>query len=262
MLLLFVDPGCGPCAALLHEAARWEREHAEAFSLLVVSRGTPKENRKKVAGDHGFRHVLLQEKYEVSERYSTVGTPSAVLVRANGRIGSAVASGTEAIKGLVARTLAPAGETTMRLGRGASEEERGVPVGAAAPPIKLSDLKGRTVELVRFRGHDTLVLFWNPGCGFCQRMLDDLKSWEAAEAVGKPRLLVVSTGTPEANRAMGLRAPLVLDQGFTVGRSFGAGGTPSAVLVDAEGRIASQVAVGAQAVLSIAAPISRSGVHD
>jgi hypothetical protein len=51
---------------------------------------------------------------------------------------------------------------------------------------------------------------------------------------------------------MGLRSTVVLDQQFSVGRAFGAGGTPSAVLVDAEGRVASEVAVGAPAVLELA----------
>jgi thiol-disulfide isomerase/thioredoxin len=106
-----------------------------------------------------------------------------------------------------------------------------------------------------FRGHETLVLFWNPGCGFCQRMLPDLKRWEDAETPGVPRLVVVSTGEVEANRAMGLRSPLVLDDGFAAGRAFGAGGTPSAVLVVAAGRIASPVAVGAQAVMALATPV-------
>ncbi len=37
-----------------------------------------------------------------------------------------------------------------------------------------------------------------------------------------------------------------------MGRSFGAAGTPSAVLVDEEGNVASEVAVGAPAVLELA----------
>src|SRR5207244_2558745 len=36
VLLLFTDPGCGPCAALLPELGRWQREHAAAFGLAVV----------------------------------------------------------------------------------------------------------------------------------------------------------------------------------------------------------------------------------
>ena len=125
-------------------------------------------------------------------------------------------------------------------------------LGDPAPPIRLPDLDGKTVALADFRGSKTLVLFWNPGCGFCARMLDDLKAWEANPPPGAPKLLVVSTGTAEANRAMGLRSPVVLDQGFTVAGTYGANGTPIGVLIDARGRIASDLAVGAPAVLTLA----------
>ena len=53
-----------------------------------------------------------------------------------------------------------------------------VPVGEPAPGFSLPDLSGQTVSLSDFRGDETLVLFWRPGCGFCQRMLPDLKAWE------------------------------------------------------------------------------------
>jgi protein-disulfide isomerase len=97
-----------------------------------------------------------------------------------------------------------------------------------------------------------LVAFWNPGCGFCQQMLDDLKDWEASAPQDAPKLLVVSAGTEEANKAMGLRSTVVLDQNFSVGSAFGASGTPSAVLVDEEGKVASELAVGAPSVLALA----------
>jgi hypothetical protein len=54
---------------------------------------------------------------------------------------------------------------------------------------------------------------------------------------------------------MGLKSPVVLDADFSVGRAFGASGTPSGLLVDAEGRIASELAIGAERVLALAAPI-------
>ena len=118
--------------------------------------------------------------------------------------------------------------------------------------MKLPDLEGHTVELADFRGQETLVLFWNTGCGFCQQMLPGLKEWEVEAIEGAPRLLVVSAGTEEANKAMGLTSPVLLDQNFATGRAFGASGTPSAVLVDAEGKVASEVAVGAPAVMELA----------
>jgi hypothetical protein len=84
-------------------------------------------------------------------------------------------------------------------------------------------------------------------------MLPDLKAWETNARNGAPKLLVVSTDSVADNKAMGLRSPVVLDQsGMTVGRQFGAGGTPMAVLVDAAGKIASELAAGAPAVLELA----------
>jgi protein-disulfide isomerase len=118
--------------------------------------------------------------------------------------------------------------------------------------LTLPALDGTPVSLAEFRGDPTLVLFWNPGCGYCARMLDDLRAWEANPPDGAPRLLFVSQGDVEANRAMGLQSPVVLDQTFATGQAFGVTGTPSAVLVDAEGTIASEIAVGAQAVLALA----------
>ena len=83
-------------------------------------------------------------------------------------------------------------------------------------------------------------------------MLDDLKALEADPPKGAPRLLVVSQGTVEANKAMGFRSPVVLDKTLDAYRAFGASGTPSALLVDRKGTVASELAVGAPAVLQLA----------
>jgi peroxiredoxin len=197
-----------------------------------------------------------------------------VLVRPDGTIGSPVAQGSEAIKALVyeaaqgrvptQRPLVkprPQGEPcpdcgkvhpTNGNGHAHPVTSQGTRVGELAPPIELEDLKGSTVKLEEFRGEKTLVLFWNPGCGFCEQMLPDLKDLENSSSEEASKILLVSAGTEEANKAMGLRSSVVLDPQFAVGRAFGAAGTPSAVLVDEEGRIASEVAVGAPAVLELA----------
>jgi hypothetical protein len=83
-------------------------------------------------------------------------------------------------------------------------------------------------------------------------MLDDLRAWERARPAGAPRLLVLSTGTPEANGAMDLRSTILHDDGARVARAFGAQGTPMAVMVDSVGDIASPLAAGAEAVLKLA----------
>jgi peroxiredoxin len=284
VLLAFMDPACGPCNALLPDLGRWQREPAAAFAIAIVSRGTPDENRHKSA-EHGLTHVLLQQDREVAEAYRAYGTPSAVLVRPDGTIGSPLVAGADAIRSLVAAAMAAglpllpavlAGTDTD--GHGAQQPQNGhghaercacgkakghapaeqaeptARIGQPAPSLRLPGLDGKPVDLATFRGSPTLVLFWNPGCGFCDRMLPELKAWETNRPKGAPKLLVVSTGEAEANRAMGLLSPVVLEPAFGAGRAFGVNGTPSAVLVDAKGRIASEVAVGAPAVMALVSP--------
>jgi peroxiredoxin len=173
------------------------------------------------------------------------------------------AQGADAIGGLVASATGlpvlptvPLAAASQRNGHGAMAVLRpptGLKIGAAAPDFSLPDLSGNLTHLSDFRGQETLVLFWRPSCGFCQRMLPDLKAWEAQSPKEAPRLLVVSTDSVESNQAMGLRSSVVLDQtGMSIGSQFGASGTPMAVLVDAEGRIASELVAGAPAVLALA----------
>jgi peroxiredoxin/uncharacterized membrane protein YphA (DoxX/SURF4 family) len=260
VILLFSDPGCGPCTALLPEIGSFQREHAAKVVVALISRGTVEANRPKVTED-GLTHVLLQKDREIAEAYKASGTPSAVLVLRDGRVGSPLAQGADAIRALINQTLSPGGLGSLPMaaqgnGRGAVQAPQapaGPKVGVSAPDFSLPDLSGQTVHLSDFRGRQTLVLFWRPSCGFCQRMLTDLKAWEANPPEGAPRLLVVSTDSVESNQAMGLHSPVVLDpDGMGVGRLFGATGTPMAVLVDAESKIASELAVGAPAVLALA----------
>jgi thiol-disulfide isomerase/thioredoxin len=266
-MMLFTDPGCGPCNAMLPEVGRWQQEHAQKLTLVLISRGDFKENKTK-AQEHGLSKVLLQEDWEVCESYEVRGTPSAVVVSADGKVASPVAGGDKGIRGLLSYAVGERAQLPMQPRQPQTEGQpcpncgkvhapsptvaAAQKVGEDAPQVKLPDLEGNTVELADFRGEKTLVLFWNPGCGFCQQMLPDLKEWEAQAPEGAPRLVLVSAGSEEANREQGLSSTVVLDQNFAVGRAFGASGTPSGVLVDAEGKVASDIAVGAPAVLQMA----------
>jgi hypothetical protein len=84
-------------------------------------------------------------------------------------------------------------------------------------------------------------------------MHDDLRAWERSVNGHGPRLVVVSSGDPDRTREDGFHSTVLLDPEFSAGEAFGAGGTPSAVLVGADGRVASSVSVGATAVLALAA---------
>jgi len=268
LLLLFADPSCGPCAALFPEVAGFERDYASKLTLVVISRGSINANQSKVSS-LGIRWVLLQKDREVQTAYQVRGTPSLVLIQSDGTIGSRLAEGAEGIRSLVASSVGSPAQRMLpmaqasRNGHAHPRPPEGIRVGEAAPQFSLPDLSGNLVKLSDFEGQPLLLLFWRPGCGFCQKMLASLREWEERPPEGAPRLLVVSSEGVESNRAMGLRSPVVLDQeGMTVGSLFGATGTPMAVLIDAEGNVASEVMAGAPAVMTLAgAPHAQLGTH-
>ena len=261
LLLMFSDPTCGPCNTLLPEIALWQRQYADRLTVALVSRGSLEANQAKSA-EHGLVNVLVQSDGEVSAAYLEAGTPSALLVRPDGTIGSPLAAGAEAIRQLVdqvvggqgAQSLLPmaAAQVPQQANGDSHHASAGPTIGDPAPEVRLPDLKGREVSLASFRGRKTIVVFWDPSCGFCQQMLDALRNWESQRPKSAPRLVVISTGTVAENQRMGLKSPVLIDQNFSSASAFGANGTPMAVLVDEDGNIASGMAAGAPAVLELA----------
>ena len=128
VMLLFSAPGCGPCNARLPEVGCWQEEQ-ENLSIALISRGSPEETRAKTSA-HGLTKVLLQKELEVSEAYEVRGTPSTLVVRPDGTIGSAVAGGAEAIRDLVRQVA----EEPIRVSL------PGAPTPAAAPNVNGSHI--------------------------------------------------------------------------------------------------------------------------
>jgi methylamine dehydrogenase accessory protein MauD len=258
VLLFFSNPSCAPCDALLPELARWQRQHAEQITLAVITDGPIDLNRSK-AEKHGLGTVLLQKDREVKEAYEVEGTPSAVLIAPDGRIASQNAYGEERVTALMTGALSGAalrrldsGPTSHFAKAGASSTEKDLSVGQPVPSLVLPDLEGRPRALSDFSRSPTVVLFWSPSCGFCQQMLPELKAWERKRPAGARELLLISNGTVESNQAMGLSTPILLDPDGQAMNSFGASGTPMAVLINPDGRIASPIAVGSNAVMELA----------
>jgi methylamine dehydrogenase accessory protein MauD len=258
VLLLFTDPNCVPCNALMPRISGWQREHSGRLTIAVLTRGSVDENRSKVR-EHGIGSVWIDAGLEVYSAYRVTGTPGAVLIDSQARIASAVVAGAEAIADLVDAAASAPTFPVLHVPAGREPLPAPVvpPVGAEAPSLDLRDASGEHVPLAVPDG-DTLVMFWNPGCGFCQRMLDDLRSFERSPPPSAPRLLFISSGSAGENEAQGLRAPFALDTAFAAGAAFGTTGTPSAILVDRNARVASGLAVGAPQVMALAtAPVER-----
>jgi thiol-disulfide isomerase/thioredoxin len=240
LLLLFTSPECGPCKVLLPEIAAWQQEHGYRLTIAIANGGNRQESIVE-ARNHGLERVLEDGDLAIYKSYEGAGTPGAVLIAPNGTIASYLAVGSDSIRQLLDTALA---------GRGDNEEPV-LPVGSLLPSLILPGLNGEPVDIAGIR-EKTLMLFWNPDCGFCRSMGDDLRAWERHKPASAPRLVIISSGDEASVRAEGFLSTVTLDPDFSAGVPFGAGGTPMAILVDNEGRIASQLGAGAEAVFALA----------
>jgi peroxiredoxin/uncharacterized membrane protein YphA (DoxX/SURF4 family) len=112
LVLFFIDPDCGPCEALIPRMAEWQRNHADRLTMASISRGTEKANRTKIK-NHRIGEVLLQHDREVHDAFKIDGTPTAVLVRADGTVGSPPATAAEDIESLIAGVIGELGASPL-----------------------------------------------------------------------------------------------------------------------------------------------------
>jgi peroxiredoxin len=137
----------------------------------------------------------------------------------------------------------------------AASGPRGLAPGTPAPAFALPDLAGRTVALDDLLdvGRGLVLLFSDPGCSACEPLFPRIGPMQREDA-GDPLPVVISLGEVEANQAKadahGLELVLIAED-FELARSFGVNGMPGAVLVDRDGLIAGDPAVGGNAVQAL-----------
>jgi len=136
------------------------------------------------------------------------------------------------------------------------QEAGGLPLRTAAPDFELPDLAGVPRKLSEFHGKDLLLIFFNPQCGFCTKMAADLAALPVESGDGRAIPVVVTTGDAEENRKLverfGIRCLVLLQEQREVAAKFRAQGTPMGYRIDGSGRIASELAVGAEPLLKLA----------
>lgn len=155
----------------------------------------------------------------------------------------------------VAAGVAALGQSTLNAQLGHNHVTPPLPAGlprnSRAPDFSLPDLQGRVYALRDFAGTESLVVFFSLHCGYCQQMAPRLGQLRP----GGPRVLVVGEGPADDYRALAeehhWQCEVLLDKGGAVAQAYLASGTPTGYLLDAEGRIASSLAIGADALLRL-----------
>jgi peroxiredoxin len=100
VLLLFSDPTCAPCNALLPDVQRRYAAGSEV-DVVMVSRGDHAANASKIAELRVTFPVVLQRQWEISKLYGMFATPIAFLVDEHGTIAAPVAIGAQRILALI-----------------------------------------------------------------------------------------------------------------------------------------------------------------
>jgi thiol-disulfide isomerase/thioredoxin/uncharacterized membrane protein YphA (DoxX/SURF4 family) len=248
-LFFFVSPTCGPCQALLPDVIRWRDELKGRVAFVFVTSGSEKGNRKKFA-DVADSPILLDDERQFANGVGGKWTPTALLVDGNGRIASHIAAADTAIEELIERIRSADLDAPLLYFSNGSENGQSK-IGTKTPEFSLTDLSGREITHNDLRGKQTLVTFWSTTCPHCNTFLDEFKRWEDSRNSDDPDLILFSDGDDDEHRELGFDSPVVLDDGYKIAAKLGMYGTPSAVIVNEEGVITTETAVGAENILAL-----------
>jgi peroxiredoxin len=274
LLLIFFNPKCGFCTSMAAELAALPVDESDGRAIpVVVSSGDAEENRKLVE-QYGIRClVLLQENMEVASRYGAQGTPMGYRIDRAGRVASELTVGAQLLLQLAAPIAAlKNGSAASAIGSSKQAnkpdpslarsrlQRGGLKAGAAAPDFRLPRIDGGELSLTDFKGRRVLLIFSDPDCGPCDQLAPQLQQLH----LERPdlQIVVVSRRDAEANREksalQGLTFPIVLQRQWEVSLKYAMFATPIGYLIDEQGIIVRDVAVGVEPILSLAKERPRS----
>jgi peroxiredoxin len=277
LLLIFFNPKCGFCTKMAADLAALPIDGGGGRAVpVVVTTGAADQNRKLVE-QHGIRcTVLRQEQMEVATQYGAQGTPMGYRIDAAGRIVSELAVGAEPLLQLAVpssqRLAATAGSANERAprasGNGAAHKHKhpdpslarsrlnrsGLKAGAVAPEFTLPRIDGGELSLSDLRGERVLLVFSDPDCGPCDELAPRLQALHVQQP--DLQVLVISRRDSDATRAkaqsLGLSYPIVLQKQWEVSLKYGMFATPIGYLIDEQGTVLKDVAVGVEPILALA----------
>ena len=161
--------------------------------------------------------------------------------------------------GLIAVIVVAAGFFLRR--RQASPADRaydlpaGLPVGSPAPDFELPAYEGGRTSLSQLLapGKPVLLIFTNPKCGPCISLFKEIKKWQTAHN-DQLTIALLTFGTIKDNFVNVARNGLgqvLLQQKDEVFKLYGGKVTPTALIIDTEGRIMSNAAAGADEIYTL-----------
>lgn len=142
----------------------------------------------------------------------------------------------------------------------------GLPIGASAPDFEAKDLNGKMVsfEQLLAKGKAVLFFFVGPNCAPCAALLPEIEAWQN-DLKDNLDFVFISSGKPAENAGkLGGETfkQILLQKDNEIAESFNAKWTPTAVLINADGTIASRVATGDQAIRELVEKIKEQDLDE
>lgn len=136
---------------------------------------------------------------------------------------------------------------------GSKINRSGLSTNTPAPEFRLPTIDGREISLSDFHGKSVLLVFSDPTCSPCTLLAPYLELIHNQNQ--NVQVLMISRGSVESNQAkiseLGLTFPIVLQKQWEVSRKYGMFATPIAYLINEQGIITADVAVGVDSILDI-----------
>jgi peroxiredoxin len=271
LLLVFFSPDCGFCRHLLAELAMPAQPEAHSVPMpLFITKGDPEANRRLFEDYRISYPVLLQENSELASLYKVYGTPIGYAVDETGATASEALVGAErllaALRSGASATVEPKAPfeeaSRPRFTRSVATSSlvrEGLKAGTRAPDFTLPRLDGAEVSLKDFQGRCILLVFSDPQCKPCEQLAQKLEQFHRQHR--GIQILMVSRRDRALNERkaaeLGLTFPIVLQRHWEISLAYGMFATPIGYVINEEGVLASDVAVGTDRILNL---VSRSGV--
>jgi thiol-disulfide isomerase/thioredoxin len=222
IVLVFVSRSCGPCRDLLPKVEQWVSASAAHASVLTVVAGSVHEHMDLVAEFPGVQFAMSGQQ-PVADMFGAKWTPAAVVLDAHGHVREAAVFGGDAILEALGRVAAHAGADA--------------PAAQPMPAFTALLPSGEPLASEAFRAATGVaLLYWRQGCPFCAELSADLQQWAAHRPTLSPELVLLVRDEADAPERFG--AALVVDAEGTLTAQLDLHGTPSAVFLDAAGRVA------------------------
>ncbi|MCA1606130.1 MAG: redoxin domain-containing protein [Acidobacteria bacterium] len=135
------------------------------------------------------------------------------------------------------------------------EHPTGLPIGSPAPDFELPEYDGGRTSLARLLAlrKPVLLIFTSPKCGPCISLFKEIRDWQTAHN-DQLTIALLTFGTIKDNFVNVARNSLghvLLQEKKEISILYGAVLTPTAVIIDVEGRILSNIAAGGDEIRTL-----------